>query len=53
VTFAILDRAATQTWWFNGLAVFAIVLMSVERGRYRTVRPRAMLKSGSEERAAR
>lgn len=50
VTFAILDRAATQTWWFNGLAVFAIVLMSVERGRYRTVRPRAMLKSGQPER---
>lgn len=52
VTFAILDRAATQTWWFNGLAVFAIVLMSVERGRYRTVRPRAMLKSAGKERAA-
>ncbi|MBN8533343.1 MAG: hypothetical protein J0L51_04565 [Rhizobiales bacterium] len=52
VTFAILDRAATQTWWFNGLAVFAIVLMSVERGRYRTVRPRAMLKSGSDGRTA-
>lgn len=49
VTFAILDRAATQTWWFNGLAVFAIVLMSVERGRYRTVRPRAMLKPMSRE----
>lgn len=45
VTFSILDRATTQTWWLNGLAVFAIVLMSVERGRYRTVRPRAMLKS--------
>lgn len=52
VTFAILDRAATQTWWFNGLAVFAIVLMSVERGRYRTVRPRAMLKSMAREPAA-
>jgi hypothetical protein len=49
ITFAILDRAATQTWWFNGLAVFAIVLMSVERGRYRTVRPRAMLKAQSRE----
>ncbi|MCA3630254.1 MAG: hypothetical protein IOC35_08040 [Methylobacterium sp.] len=40
-TFALFDRNATQTWWFHGLAVFAIVLMSVERGRYRTVRPRA------------
>lgn len=44
VTFALFDRNATQTWWFNGLAVFAIVLMSVERGRYRAVRPRAELK---------
>lgn len=52
VTFAILDRSATQTWWFNGLAVFAIVLMSVERGRYRTVRPRAMLKSRNAEASA-
>ncbi len=42
--FALFDRNATQTWWFNGLAVFAIVLMSVERGRYRTVRPRAEIK---------
>jgi hypothetical protein len=41
MTVALFDRNATQTWWFNGLAVFAIVLMSVERGRYRTVRPRA------------
>lgn len=44
VTFALIDRNATQTWWFNGLAVFAIVLMSVERGRYRTVRPRAEIQ---------
>ena len=42
--FAIFERGATQTWWLNGMVVFAIVLMSVERGRYRTVRPRAWLK---------
>ncbi|MCA3634609.1 MAG: hypothetical protein INF18_02695 [Methylobacterium sp.] len=41
MTVALFDRNATQTWWFHGLAVFAIVLMSVERGRYRTLRPRA------------
>ncbi|MGL5447957.1 MAG: hypothetical protein ACRDBL_11670 [Rhabdaerophilum sp.] len=52
VTFTILDRAATQTWWFNGLTVCAIVLMSVERGRYRTVRPRAVLKSRTKDLAA-
>lgn len=43
-TFALVERGATQTWWLNGMAVFAIVLLSVERGRYRTVRPRALLK---------
>lgn len=44
-TFALIDRGATQTWWMNGMTVFAIVLLSVERGRYRTVRPRASMKS--------
>ena len=43
-TFALLERGATQTWWMNGMTVFAIVLLSVERGRYRTVRPRASMK---------
>ncbi len=43
-TYAIIERGATQTWWMNGMVVFAIVLLSVERGRYRTVRPRATLK---------
>lgn len=42
-TFTFLERGATQTWWLNGMTVFAIVLMSVERGRYRTVRPRAAI----------
>ncbi len=41
--FTFLERGATQTWWLNGMTVFAILLMSVERGRYRTVRPRAAL----------
>jgi hypothetical protein len=40
-TYALIERGATQTWWMNGMTVFAIVLLSVERGRYRTVRPRA------------
>lgn len=43
-TFALVERGATQTWWMNGMTVFAIVLLSVERGRYRTVRPRASMK---------
>jgi hypothetical protein len=43
-TFALIERGATQTWWMNGMTVFAIVLLSVERGRYRTVRPRASMK---------
>jgi hypothetical protein len=42
-TFTLVERGATQTWWMNGMTVFAIVLVSVERGRYRTVRPRASM----------
>lgn len=44
-TYALLERGSTQTWWMNAMAVFAIVLASVQRGRYRTVRPRAALTS--------
>lgn len=47
--FAIAERGATQTWWLNGMIVLAVVLMSVERGRYRTVRPRADLKRRARE----
>jgi hypothetical protein len=43
-TYAAIAVGATQTWWMNGMIVFAVVLLSVERGRYRTVRPRAAVK---------
>lgn len=46
-TYAFIERSATQTWWLNGMAVFAIVLASVEHGRYRTVRPRAAMSESS------
>lgn len=49
-SFAILERGATQTWWLNGMAVFAIILMSVVRGQYRTVRPRALFKNARDTR---
>jgi hypothetical protein len=52
LVFAFADRGSTQTWWFNGMVVFAIVLMSVERGRYRTVRPRARLGSRTVDKDA-
>lgn len=44
-TYTLTERGATQTWWMNGLAVLAIVLVSVDRGRYRTVRPRASVST--------
>jgi hypothetical protein len=43
-TYAVIAIGAIQTWWMNGMMVFAVVLLSVERGRYRTVRPRAALR---------
>jgi len=45
LAYALLEQGATQTWWLNGMVVFALVLMAVERGRYRAVRPRAILPS--------
>lgn len=50
-TYTLTERGATQTWWMNGLAVLAIVLVSVDRGRYRTVRPRASVSTGRDPEA--
>ena len=49
LSYAALERGATQTWWLNAMAVFVIVLASVERGRYRTVRPRAAISGTAPE----
>lgn len=49
LSYAALERGATQTWWLNAMAVFVIVLASVERGRYRTVRPRAAFSGNAPE----
>lgn len=51
-TYAAVAVGATQTWWMNGMIVFAVVLLSVERGRYRTVRPRASVRQAGGRRAA-
>ena len=50
-TFAIFERGAIQTWWLNGMAVFTIILMSVVRGQYRTVRPRAQFQAKAHTQA--
>lgn len=42
--YALVERGSTQTWWLNAMTVAAIVLVSLGRGRYRTVRPRAGLE---------
>jgi hypothetical protein len=39
--YALVERGSTQTWWLNAMTVATIVLVSLGRGRYRTVRPRA------------
>lgn len=49
LAYAMLEQGATQTWWLNGMVVFALVLIGVERGRYRSVRPRAVLPTDRME----
>lgn len=42
--FAFLDPTATQTWWQNVCIVAGMMLVAVDNGRYRTVRPAAEVR---------
>jgi hypothetical protein len=37
---AVLGQGAAQAWWLIGLAVAGILAVAVDRGQYRTTRPR-------------
>lgn len=41
--FACLGVAMTVMWWFTGLAVAVLVFIAVERGQFRSTRPKATL----------
>lgn len=38
---AALGQGAAQAWWLMGLALAAITVVAVDRGQYRTTRPRS------------
>jgi hypothetical protein len=37
---AVMGQGAAQAWWLIGLALAALVAVAVDRGQYRTTRPR-------------
>jgi hypothetical protein len=37
---AVTGQGAAQAWWLVGLALAAITAVAVDRGQYRTTRPR-------------
>ena len=42
-TFAALGIATTQMWWITGLIVVALAFVAINRGQFRTTRPKMML----------
>ena len=49
-TFACLGIPTAQMWWFTALALVVLVFVSIERGQFRTTRPKARLKLAANER---
>ncbi|MDF3060101.1 MAG: peptide transporter permease [Microvirga sp.] len=48
--FACLGIGTAQMWWFTALALVVLVFVSIERGQFRTTRPKARLKLAANER---
>jgi hypothetical protein len=40
---ACLGIGSAQAWWFTALAVVVLIFVAVERGQFRTTRPKAIL----------
>ncbi len=43
-TFACLGIGTAQVWWFTGLVIVVLAFVAVERGQFRTKRPKAILR---------
>jgi len=39
-----LGIGTTQVWWFTALAVLVLIFVAIERGQFRTKRPKAVLR---------
>lgn len=44
--FGCFGIGLTQAWWFTALIVAVLIFVAVERGQFRTQRPKAMLRKG-------
>jgi hypothetical protein len=42
--YACLGIGTAQVWWFTALAVTILMFVAIERGQFRTTRPKAMLR---------
>jgi hypothetical protein len=42
--FACLGIGTAQMWWFTALVVTILMFVAIERGQFRTTRPKAMLQ---------
>jgi hypothetical protein len=47
--FACLGIGMAQMWWFTALALLVLVFVAIERGQFRTTRPKARLKLAANE----
>jgi len=48
--FACLGIGTAQMWWFTALALVVLVFVSIERGQFRTTRPKARLFMAANDR---
>src|SRR3712207_3893297 len=39
-----LGIGTTQVWWFTALVVLVLIFVAIERGQFRTTRPKAILR---------
>lgn len=43
-TLGCLGIGTTQVWWFTALVVLVLIFVAIERGQFRTTRPKAILR---------
>jgi archaellin len=39
-----LGIGTAQVWWFTALVVVVLIFVAIERGQFRTTRPKAVLR---------
>nr|WP_229428633.1 peptide ABC transporter permease [Microvirga pudoricolor] len=44
--FGCLGIGTAQVWWFTALVIVGLIFVAIERGQFRTKRPKAILRTG-------